>query len=222
MYVYNNHSGSLMLLCHHYTTQYYPMHKWVCRYFPSLKRTYFVKSFVPNGSFETRALQWKRPLPQFSLTFVKYLNTPKNSLCHIRHTHTHILSLSLTHTLSHTTHTHTDTLSLSLSLKRTHTHTHSGLSQQYCASSQLGICTILQHWLEVAKSLALSNVKGHGKVPYHKPRLKSMGACCTPTLHCFFIKQCISAICGGNSTWMRYSEGTMIAITVIFSGIGYY
>ena len=28
--------------------------------------------------------------------------------------------------------------------------------------------------IEAVKSLALSNVKGHGKVPYQKPRLKSM------------------------------------------------
>ena len=31
--------------------------------------------------------------------------------------------------------------------------------------------------VEAAKSLVLSNVIGHGKVPYQKPWLKSMGAC---------------------------------------------
>ena len=31
---------------------------------------------------------------------------------------------------------------------------------------------------EAAKSLALSNIIGRGKVPYQKPQLKSMGACC--------------------------------------------
>ena len=37
--------------------------------------------------------------------------------------------------------------------------------------------------VEVAKSLALLNVIGHGKVLYQKPHLKSMGACCTSVPH---------------------------------------
>ena len=33
--------------------------------------------------------------------------------------------------------------------------------------------------VEAPRNLAPLNVIGHGKVPYQKPRLKSMGACCT-------------------------------------------
>ena len=58
-------------------------------------------------------------------------------------------------------------------------------------------CTILQHLL---KCLAPLNVKGRGKVLYQKPRLKSMGHGVYPR-----IVQCISTMCGANSTWMEYN-----------------
>ena len=49
--------------------------------------------------------------------------------------------------------------------------------------------------IEAAKSLAPSSVIGHGKVPYQKPRLKSM-AHGVPLR----IVQCISAMCVADST----------------------
>ena len=50
-------------------------------------------------------------------------------------------------------------------------------------------------FVEAAKSLALSNVIGHGKVPYQKPRLKPMAHAVHPR-----IAQCISAMHSANST----------------------
>ena len=51
-------------------------------------------------------------------------------------------------------------------------------------------CTAL---IKVAKSLAPSNVIGHGKVLYQKPRLKSMAHAVHPP-----IEQCISTMCSAN------------------------
>ena len=55
--------------------------------------------------------------------------------------------------------------------------------------------------VEAAKNLAPSNIKGHGKVPYQKPWLKSM----VNGVH-LRIAQCINTMCGVNSTSMRYGS----------------
>ena len=58
-------------------------------------------------------------------------------------------------------------------------------------------CTAL---IKAVKNLVSSNVKGHGRVPYQKPRLKSMVHGVHP-----HIAECISAMHGTNSMWTEYS-----------------
>ena len=54
--------------------------------------------------------------------------------------------------------------------------------------------------VEAAKLLELSNVIGHGKVPYQKPWLKSMAHTVHPHSAAYGILLYISAMLGGNST----------------------
>ena len=67
-------------------------------------------------------------------------------------------------------------------------------------------------FVEVAKSLAPSNIKGHGKVPYQKPQLKSMVHGVYPRTHVHVLAQCsvcvctcISTIHSANSTSTEYN-----------------